>query len=250
MAGGRPLRGRLVVVTRARGQAGGLVDRLGSVGAEAVELPVIEIGEPSDGGRALRAAAATVGDFHWVVFTSANGVERLLPLLEAGPALAEVRVAAIGPGTCAALGAWHVTADLVPPRFVAESLLEVFPAPPSGGGRVLLPRAAGARDVLPEGLRASGWEVEVVEAYRTTVASPSPAALAAARRAEVVTFTSSSTVTAFLQAAGADTVPPVVACIGPVTAATARAHGLTVDIEAAVHTTDGLVDALVEALGR
>jgi uroporphyrinogen III methyltransferase / synthase len=119
----------------------------------------------------------------------------------------------------------------------------VFPDPPAGGGSVLLARAAEARDVLPEGLRERGWSVEVVEAYRTVQGRPSADELAAAAGADVVTFTSSSTVRNFL--AVCDTVPPVVACIGPVTAATAREHGLHVDVEADVHTIDGLLDALV-----
>jgi uroporphyrinogen-III synthase len=113
---------------------------------------------------------------------------------------------------------------------------------------VLLARAAVARDVLPEGLRAKGWHVDVVEAYRTEPVPLDAEAAAAVAEAEVVTFTSSSTVTNFLAAlegAGGLAVPPVVAAIGPVTAQTARDHGLTVDVEAPVHTIDGLVDALV-----
>jgi uroporphyrinogen-III synthase len=113
---------------------------------------------------------------------------------------------------------------------------------------VLLPRAAVARDVLPAGLRAKGWQVDVVVAYRTVPARPSAAALEAARRADAICFTSSSTVTNYLAVAGADAVPPLVACIGPITAATARDAGLTVDVVAEVHTTAGLVDALVAAI--
>ena len=120
---------------------------------------------------------------------------------------------------------------------------------PAGHGRVLVPRAAVARDALPEGLRAKGWEVEVVEAYRTQVTELSPATLAEAAKADAITFTSSSTVTNWLAVAGLDAVPPVVACIGPVTAETARQAGLAVDVVADEHTIDGLVDALVSALG-
>jgi uroporphyrinogen III methyltransferase/synthase len=110
---------------------------------------------------------------------------------------------------------------------------------------VLLPRAAVARDVLPDGLRGKGWDVDIVEAYRTEQATPTPAALEAARRADAVTFMSSSTVTNYVAVAGADAVPPVVACIGPVTAETARAAGLDVTIEAEVHTIEGLIHALL-----
>jgi uroporphyrinogen-III synthase len=129
---------------------------------------------------------------------------------------------------------------------VAESLLDAFPP---GPGRVLLPRAAVARDVLPAGLAERGYTVDVVEAYRTVIGRPSSEALGAAATASAVTFTSSSTVTNFLAVAGDLPVPPVVACIGPVTADTARAAGLTVDVVAAEHTIDGLVAALVGALG-
>ena len=137
-----------------------------------------------------------------------------------------------------------VEADLVPDRFVAESLLEAFPA---GAGRSLLPRAAVVRDVLPDGLRAKGWEVDDVAAYRTSRAQPSAGVLEEAGSADAITFTSSSTVTNYLEVAGPRRVPPLVACIGPVTAATARERGLVVDVVADRHTIDGLVDALASA---
>ncbi|CAN5703580.1 uroporphyrinogen-III C-methyltransferase [soil metagenome] len=250
----RPLFGTKVVVTRAREQASELVDRLRSLGAETIELPAISIGDPADGGASLRAAVDGVAGYDWVVFTSVNGVERFFAELPDTRALGGVRVAAIGPGTADALARYRVVADLVPDRFVAEALLDAFPPPPTGDGgrsrRVLLARAAIARDVLPDGLRAAGWAVDVVEAYRTRTAEPTEAELAAAEGADAITFTASSTVTRYLEAAGAERVPPVVACIGPVTAAAARDHGLTVAVEAGVHTVDGLVDALVAHLGR
>jgi len=236
----RPLFGRTVVVTRARAQASELLDRLRELGAETVEVPAIRIDEPADGSAALRAAVAELGAYDWVVVTSPNGARRLLDACRDARSFGAARVAAIGPGTADALRAGNIEADLVPERFVAEGLLEVFP---HGPGRVLLARAAEARDVLPEGLRERGWEVDVVEAYRTVQGRPSDEELAAVAAADVVTFTSSSTVGNFL--AVCDTVPPLVACIGPVTAATAREHGLAVDVEAGVHTIDGLVDALV-----
>lgn len=243
----RPLFGRRVVVTRAREQASELVDRLQRLGAEAIELPAITIGEPDDGGAELRGSASSLrrGDFEWIVFTSANGADRFCALLRDARDFGTTRVAAIGPGTAAALARFGIEADLVPERFVAESLVEAFP---SGEGRLLLPRAAVARDVLVDGLGAKGWAVTVVEAYRTRPAEPSPSTLAEARKADAITFTSSSTVTNFLQVAGADAVPPVVVCIGPITAATARDAGLTVDVVAEEHTIDGVVDALASAL--
>ena len=243
----RPLFGRRIIVTRAREQASDLVERLHELGAATVELPVIEISDAADAGAALREAAARVGDYDWVAFTSANAVLRFFAALgDVGAdtrALAGARVAAIGPGTADALAAAGVRADLVPERFVAESLLEAFP---DGPGRVLLPRAAVARDALPAGLAERGFTVDVVEAYRTAVGRPAPEALAAAATAHAVTFTSSSTVTNYLAVAGDLPVPPVVACIGPITADTARAAGLPVTVVATEHTIEGLVQSLVD----
>lgn len=241
----RPLFGKRVVVTRARDQASALVKALEWAGASTVELAAIEITEPVDGGAGLRAAAASVADYDWVVLTSVNGATRFLDELRDARALAGVSVAAIGPGTAGALAARSIAADLMPEEYVAESLLAAFPAPPAGrAGRVLLPRAAVARDVLPEGLRAAGWQVDVVEAYRTVTAAPTPAEREAAATADVITFTASSTVERYLEIKGDDPVPPLVACIGPITADTARAHGLHVDVVAAEHTIPGLVAAL------
>jgi uroporphyrinogen III methyltransferase/synthase len=242
----RPLFGRRVVVTRTRDQASQLAVALRAAGAEPVEVPVIEVADPADGGAALAAAAGRLDTYDWVVLTSPNGARRLLEAVagQGGDArrFGAARIAAIGPGTAASLAVGGLRADLVPERFVAESLLEAFP---TGPGRVLLARAAVARDVLPDGLRAAGWEVDVVDAYRTVPASVTEATAAALVGADVVTFTSSSTVERFVEAFGVDAVPPVVACIGPITAATARDRGLAVDVEAEVHSVDGLVAALV-----
>ena len=239
----RPLSARRVVVTRTRQQASQLTVALRELGAVPIEVPVIEIVEPSDGGVGLAAAALRLGAFDWVILTSPNGANRLLAVVPDARAFGSAKVAAIGPGTAAVLAAGKIRADLVPDRFVAEALLDALP---SGPGRILLARAEVARDVLPEGLRARGWEVDVVDAYRTVGAVVSDEQRAAIRGADVITFTSSSTVERFLDAVGADALPPVVACIGPITAATARARGLTVDIEATVHTIDGLVAALLD----
>jgi uroporphyrinogen III methyltransferase / synthase len=245
----RPLFGRRVVVTRAREQAGELVTRLQAQGAATVEVPAIEIRGPADGGAALAAAVDRLGDYDWVVLTSPNGARRLLGVVRDrgrdARAFAGARLAAIGPGTAEALAGANLEVDLVPPRFVAESLLDALPAPSATRGRLLLVRAAVARDVLPEGLRGQGWDVDVVEAYRTEQAPLAEEQAAAVAAADVVTFTSSSTVSNFLAAMGGRHIPPVVAAIGPITAATAREHGLAVDVEAEVHTIDGLVDALV-----
>ena len=128
---------------------------------------------------------------------------------------------------------------------MAESLVEAFS---DGPGRVLLPQAAGARPVLADGLAARGWDVEVVEAYRTVAATPTAEALTRAASADAITFTSASTVHGYLDVAPPGSSPPVVVTIGPVTSAAARAAGLDVTIEAAPHTVDGVVAALVRAL--
>jgi uroporphyrinogen III methyltransferase/synthase len=246
----RPLFGRRIVVTRTREQASDLSGRLEAVGAEVIELPAIAIEDPADGGAALRDAVARVRSYDWLVLTSANGAQRLLAELRDARDLGDVQVAAIGPGTADALLQGNVRADLVPSRFVAEALLDEFPPSPAHGtGRVLLARAGVARDVLPDGLRERGWSVDVVDAYRTVPVTPSKQLLAAAATADAITFTSSSTVERYLEAGGQTAIPPVVACIGPITADTARARGLTVDIEAQVHSIAGLVDAVVNHFG-
>lgn len=240
----KPLLGRSVVVTRTRAQASQLSARLLSEGARAIEVPLIEVGDPSDGGTALAAAVQRLRTYEWVVVTSPNGAERFLAALPDARALGDVKVAAMGPGTAGALRSGGVVADLVPARYVAEGLLEEFPAPERGEGRALLARAEVARETLPEGLSKMGWGVDVVATYRTApTAVPAPMREVIAS-ADAITFTSSSTVDNFVAAVGAEHAPAVVACIGPVTAQTARGHGLRVAVEAGVHTIAGLVEAL------
>jgi uroporphyrinogen III methyltransferase / synthase len=256
----RPLVGRRVVVTRTSDQASALSRRLRQAGAEAVELPTIEISAPSDAGTGLLLAAAELraDRYDWVCFTSANAVAALFSHLRDARQLGRAAVAAVGPGTAAALADRGVVADLVPERAVAEGLLAELPGPPAAGGRVLLPQAAGARAVLADGLAAAGWAVDRIEAYRTVPARLDRLMVAAASAADAVCFTSASTVTSYLAAvrAGAGsggaclTVPPVVVSIGPITSAAAVAEGLNVTAEAAEHTLDGLVAALVSVLGR
>jgi uroporphyrinogen-III synthase len=221
-----------------------LVATLAHLGAIVVEVPTIAIGDAPDGGAALADAVAQIDRYDWVVLTSTNGAQRFLAAV-GGAVPAGVRVAVVGPGTADAVRAGGVEPDLLPERFVAEALLEVFPP---GPGRVLLPQASVARPVLADGLRAAGWGVDAVVAYRTVAARPGPAVLERAAAADAITFTSGSTVTGYLAAAGPDGVPPVVVCIGPVTAASAEKAGLTVTAVAAEHTIDGLAAAVVGAL--
>jgi uroporphyrinogen III methyltransferase / synthase len=251
----RPLFGKTVVVTRAAHQGPRLSQRLRAAGAEVLEVPAIAIAPPVDGGAFLRTATARLkaGTYSWVVFTSANAVQRFFEGVPDIRFLGSVLIAAVGATTAAELRSYRIVADLVPEDYTAEGLLNAFAAPPpSASSRaVLLPQAAGARPQLRLGLEALGWEVETLEAYRTEPAVIAPEVLDAAGRADAVCFASSSAVDSYVhQARGAGVpVPPVVACIGPVTAATARARGLEVAAEASEHTADGLVDALIEALG-
>ncbi len=237
----RPLSGVSVAVTRARAQASGLAATLLGLGAEVVEAPAIRI-VPLDG------PAPGVGRYDLVCLTSPNGVRLLFERLAAGGrdarALAGARVAAIGPGTAAALRAQGVIADVVPERFVAEALVEALAEVPVR--RALVARAAEARDVLPEALRARGAEVDVLALYETVAEPLSEAQLEAVTRADYVTFTSSSTVRFFLEAVGGrPRGSPRIVSIGPVTSATLREHGLEPDVEATRHDIEGLVEALI-----
>ncbi len=245
----RPLFGKRVVVTRARAQTSGLARRLTELGAGVIELPAIRIEARLDTDE-VRRAVEQVHTYALICLTSANGVELLWQAMrEAGRdarALANATVAAIGPGTAAALERIGIRPDIIPERFVAESLLEALEGVEVEGRPVLVARAAEARDTLPEGLRARGAEVDVVALYETVAEDPDAAALDAARDADYVTFTSSSTVTNLVAAVGNGFPHDArVVSIGPVTSEAAVKAGLRVDIEADRHDIDGLVEALL-----
>ncbi len=249
-----PLFSRRIVVTRAREQAGELSAKLRELGAEAVELPAIEI-RPAFDPAPLNAAIFRLDTYDWLIFTSVNGVKFFVEQLRQSPfdwRRLRARICAIGPATRAAVESLHLKVDLMGEEYVAEGLLAAFEGRDLAGARVLLPRAAVARDLVPQELGRRGAEVDVVEAYRTVA----PAGLAQRAREifgagnppDWVTFTSSSTVHNLLEAVGADALRGVkVASIGPVTTETARAAGLTVTAEAREYTVDGLVAALLGA---
>ena len=234
-------------MTRSRSQASTLAGRLAALGAEVVELPVITVADPPDGGEALARSAHRLasGAYQWVALTSPNAVNRLVAELGDRPVPSSVRWAAVGPGTARALRDGGRPVDLVPEVSLAEALVEAFPG---GDGTVLFPRAETVRGTLADGLRAQGWLVDEVVAYRTVAGEPTPGELAAAGGAEAVVFTSSSTVERTLELLGAGGLPPVVVSIGPVTTESARSAGLEVAAEARPHTIDGVVDAVVGAL--
>lgn len=227
-----------VAVTRAAAQSRELADLLREAGFEPVVVPVIAIEDPADGGAALRAAADRLHEYDWIVLTSVNGARRLL---DAATPPWPPNVAAIGPGTAGVLTGAGIKVALLPKRFVAESLLEAFPA---GPGRVLLARAAVARDVLPDGLRRTGWIVDVVDAYRTTAPPVSADQRNEVRRCDAITFTSPSTVQNFVTLFGRDLLPPRVVSIGPVTSAACAELDIPVTAEANPHTMPGVVAAL------
>ncbi|MGH3088673.1 MAG: uroporphyrinogen-III synthase, partial [Rubrobacteraceae bacterium] len=251
----KPLFGRRILVTRARAQAGELSKRLQNLGAEAIEFPTIEIKPPEDFGP-LDEAIRALDSFDWLVFTSLNGVEAFLERLshhglDLRSIPREAKIAAIGPATAEGIEAAGLRVDIVPKEYRAEALLEEVSKDSLAGKRILIPRAKVAREVLPDKLREAGAEVIVPPAYESAPSSKGKEALAKRLRVnemDCVTFTASSTVENFVQAFGEEAAPLLektkVACIGPITADTARKNGIHVNIEAEEYTIPGLVEAV------
>ncbi len=251
----RPLFGKRVVVTRAREQAFAMTHALTKASAEPVELPAIEI-VPRVDRKALEQALARLeaGEYDWIVFSSANGVDVFLSQLwKAGKdtrLIGRARICAIGPATKTQLWKHHLHADLVPKRFLAEGVVEALAERGIMGQRVLWPRARGARRALVTGLERLGATVDELPLYSAAVPKEVDAEAMARLRAsdvDIVTFASSSAVRNLLKMLDGDRTPlekPLIACIGPVTAATARRAGLHVDVEAPEHTIEGLLAAL------
>jgi uroporphyrinogen III methyltransferase/synthase len=246
-----PLFGKRIVVTRDRRQAMELAEPLEALGAETLLLPVIEIRAAADAGP-LAQAIERLGEYDWIIFTSVNGVRYFVEALDRSERDLRglrAKLCAIGPATRAAVESLHLRVDRMPEEYVAESLLEALAGDDLKGKRILLPRAAVARDVVPVALRERGAIVDVVEAYRTVIPGDAAARVREvfARKPDWITFTSSSTVKNFLAAAGREVIEGLkIASIGPITSAAAREHGLTVDVEANPHTIEGLVTALVQ----
>lgn len=252
----KPLHGRSILVTRARTQASELSDRLRELGAEVIEVPAIRIESLAD-TPAMRQAAREVRRFEWVVFTSVNGVDSFRESLDLEGLdvrkLSGVKIAAIGPATRDRLLEMGLRADLIPERYVAESLLESFASKGSPSGqRFLLPRSEIARPDLAEGLRRLGADVTEVPAYKTLQGTTMDNTLLdrlAGGKIDLVTFTSSSTVRNFVDAIPeerrSEIIPNVPAVsIGPITSETAREAGIEVIAEADEYTIPGLVEAV------
>jgi uroporphyrinogen-III synthase len=256
-----PLAGRRILVTRAPHQAGKLSGRLRSLGAEVFEIPAIEI-VPPDSFAPLDTALMNLSQYQWLILTSANAVEavwtrRAALAIDPGR-FAPLKVAAVGSATARAIAERGLRVAVTPKEYVAESLVEALEKQ-SHGQRVLLARAAVARDVIPEALRARGAHVDVVDAYRTVIPEQSVTAIRTifsdpARIAHAVTLTSSSTVTnllVLLEKAGVERPPTMQAVsIGPITSRTLRENGWEPAAEADPHDIDGLVRAVTRALSR
>jgi uroporphyrinogen-III synthase len=278
-----PLYNKRVLVTRTREQASVMSEKLRALGAVPVEFPTIRIVPPQDWGQldaALRRLYAQIGsDYAWLVFTSVNGVniccERVRTLGYKPGAMRNVRIAAIGPATAAALTKYGLQADLVPSEYIAEGVASALLADAEqkgaslAGQRILLARAAEARNVLVTELQQAGAVVDEVAAYYTLPIAGDDergreiVALLRQGQLAILTFTSSSTVRNFvawlkdceqISTYSLDDLTrqprPTIACIGPITSQTARELGLPVDIEASEFTIDGLIEAIVTYYAR
>lgn len=254
----KPLAGMRVLVGRTRHQASALSSELKTLGADVIEIPFIEIRKPKS-YKPLDSALKRIAEYDWLVLTSVNGVEalnaRMKQLRKSPTTFGHLKIAAIGPATRKKIEQLGLEVSIVPPQYVAESVVESLRGV-INRQRVLLARAKVARDVIPRELRKNGAQVDVVEVYETVLPQASQKALKAImrdpkRRPHVITFTSSSTVRNFVRLLGGHgrSPHPVVdgiklASIGPITSATLREFGLRVDVEAKEYTIPGLVHAI------
>lgn len=267
------LQGRVIMITRAEDQARATAELLERLGAEVIHVPTIEFIEPADWTR-VDSAIENLSQYDWVLFTSANGVRfffrRLSDLaperrgtLERVGVPNEVNVAAIGPATARALEAAGFPAMLIAKDSRAEGVLRAVVEAVGGesflsGKRFLIPRAEVARDLLPDELRRRGALVDTVAVYRTVRPECDASEIIRSfkeSRVDAIVFTSSSTVKNFAAIVGVDDLSDllagvVIACIGPVTAATAVRHGLKNIVQPEAFTTDALVEALVREISR
>jgi uroporphyrinogen III methyltransferase/synthase len=257
----RPLAGKRIVITRARPQASILVRRIKELGGEVIEFPTIEIGPP-ESYAALDDAIAKIHSYHWVIFTSVNGVDRFLDRLQflnrSIADLAGIEVGAIGPETAKRVEIAGVRNCVVPRQFQAEGILEMLEPEAMHGKRVLIPRAGKARDILPATLRQWGAEVDVAEAYRTAIPATDTSELKSIlqrRGVDMVTFTSSSTVSNFVRLFEGQRLAEIlegtaVACIGPITRKSVEEAGGRADVVSEQFTVSGLVQAIVDYFER
>ena len=256
-----PLAGKRILITRARDQSGDFAVRLRQLGAEVVEFPTIEIVPPIR-WEGVDHAIDQLPSYDWIIFTSANGIkffwQRLSERRKPHRLPSSLKVCAIGPATADQLGEKRISVDYMPKEFIAEAILKGFEKMAIGGKRILLARAKKARDVLPKGLRSMGAEVEVVEVYRTIRprgGSRKLKKLLEEGKIDLITFTSSSTVNHFGELLKKEDLRTLlkgtaIACIGPVTARTAREWGLKVRIQPKQYTIPGLTNAIAGFFSR
>ena len=242
--------GKRILVTRPRPQAADLCAKLAAQGATPIVFPTIEIA-PLDDYAVLDHAIRNLAQYQWIIFTSVNGVKAFwdrLNLTGFQNLLGFTgRIAAIGPATARALHSHGVNVTLIPDEYIAEAILDNIGD--VQGQHILLPRADIAREALAVELQQRGAIVDEIAAYRTLPTQLDPNGLIELQRGvDVITFTSSSTARNFIALVGRDSIPPhsITACIGPITANTARELGLRVDVQATDYTMDGLVAALVK----
>jgi uroporphyrinogen III methyltransferase / synthase len=254
----QPLLGKKILITRPRQQASRFAALLREYGAEPIEVPTIQIAPPSS-WEPLDRSIADIRSYDWLIFTSVHGVQTFFERFEAQQRpltdLQGHKICAIGPATAQELQTRGVSVDVMPSEYRAEAVIEALSDLPLEGSRMLIPRAAVARDVLPRALTARGAHVEVVEAYRTILPATDLESdtwqLLEQRAIDVVTFTSPSTVTNFARLTGEATLSQllreaVVACIGPITADTVRSYSLTPMIVPHEYTIPALARAIVE----
>lgn len=251
-----PLWGRRILVTRSRTQASVLVERIKQLGGEAIEFPTIEIAEEND-LNLLHQAFAKIQAYQWIVFTSVNAVDIFFKELQAQEkdirSLAGIQICAIGPATAARLQKLGLLVKVVPDEFQAEGLIEKLKNHIKPGQQVLLPRARGAREILPVSLRDMGASVDEVFLYESVVPhtfSQAEWQAICPDELDYITFTSSSTVSNFVEMIGKEQVAAVnrqvkIACIGPITADTARENGFEIHVQAKEFTINGLVEAIL-----
>jgi uroporphyrinogen III methyltransferase/synthase len=252
----RPLFGKRILVTRAREQAEGFAELLEAEGAEVVQFPLIMFAPPHT-WKPLDQAIEQLETYRWVIFTSANGVDafflRLRALRQDARRLGAAKICAIGPATAEALEKHSIVPDAVPREFRAEGIIEAFARHDLQGARILLPRAEVARDLLPRELEKRGATVDVVPAYRTVKATSDGEPLKQLfreQKIDVVTFTSSSTVTHFVELLQEEDLKALlegvqVACIGPIAGETAERFGLAVDIMPEQYTIPAFAESIV-----
>lgn len=252
----QPLFGKRILVTRSLEQSKKMAEKVAEYGGDPILFPTIRINDLDD-YVCLDDSIRRISSFDWILFTSVNGVQRFfkrfLSIHEDVRKLSGPKIGAIGPVTAAEVRKYYLKVDLTAQEFVAEGLLSILSENDIRGKRFLIPRAEKAREILPQGLENLGGVVETVPVYRTSVPSAPEVEIIKRKlqnnEIDSVTFTSSSTVSHFVEMMGSDNIQSlmedvVVASIGPVTSETARDCGLKVDVQATEFTIDGIVNAL------